>query len=238
MSLDENNKKMVVIPVYNHGATLRNVVEETLAFDLPVCVVDDGSDIPVAEGLCGLEIDLVRHPSNLGKGRAILSGAARARSLGMTHIITLDADGQHTPQDMPQFLSCLTTDPKAIWVGIRDMNSENVPAIARFGNRFSNFWMRVQTGYFLQDVLCGFRAYPLDVLSLPQLKESGYSFELEVLIRAAWAGFKIRELAIRVHYPSSSQRISHFDALSDSVLLIWLITRLSIHSIIPWLHQS
>ena len=231
-------KPMVVIPVFNHGATLRRVVEQSLASGLPVCVVDDGSREPVAGNLAGLDVELIRHAANQGKGKAILSGAEKARELGISHIITMDADGQHLPQDLSEFLKCMREDPKALWVGVRDLSSENVPGVSRFGCKFSNFWLRVQTGVVLHDAQSGFRAYPLDMLGLLKLKESRFSFEVEVLVRAAWAGFKLRELPIQVHYPAKNERISHFNKLWDNVLISWLNTRLTIRSIMPWPHKE
>jgi uncharacterized protein (DUF2062 family) len=236
--LTENPKTMIVVPTYNHDETLLEVVQGALAAGLPVCVVDDGSEPPAAQSLAGLDVELVRHSANLGKGKAILSGAARARELGMTHIITMDADGQHLPQDLHRFTACLDRDPMAIWVGIRDMSSINVPFISRFGCKFSNFWLRVQTGSILNDVQCGFRLYPLEVLSLLKLKERRYSFEVEVLVRASWAGFRIGELPIKVHYPEQSQRVSHFNKLWDNLLISWLNTRLTFRSIMPWPHKK
>ncbi len=83
---------LVLIPVYDHPHTLREVVERTLSVHPDVLVVDDGSRDPVAPLLTGLEITLIRHEVNRGKGAAILTGAGQAARRGMTHLITLDAD--------------------------------------------------------------------------------------------------------------------------------------------------
>lgn len=242
---------LVVVPVYNHAASLRDVVEMCLAH-ASVLVVDDGStDLPppgvpvcplrevppeaFAEGhpLRGLPVLYARHGVNRGKGKAILTGTDIARRLGFSHIVTVDADGQHCPGDIPAFLKAVTADPLAVFVGKRDFSVPDVPGSSRFGRAFSNFWYKVQTGKEVGDSQSGFRAYPLFVLENLTLGESRYSFEIEVLVRAAWAGFAVRDIPIRVYYPPKSERVSHFRPVMDNIRLSILNTRLTVRSIMP-----
>ena len=223
----------VVIPVYNHREGLRNVVQRALSQCSTVIVVDDGSTDGSADGLEGLPIALVRLPRNGGKGAALLAGAVEAARLGATHMITLDADGQHYPEDIPLFLQAIAQHPGAIIVGCRDFNVPHVPGSSRFGRAFSAFWMRVQTGERVRDMQSGFRAYPLRVLDCLKFSEPGYAFEIEVLVRAAWAGFDVREIDIRVYYPPREERVSHFKALKDNVRISLLNTRLTIRALVP-----
>ena len=242
---------LVVVPVYNHAASLRNVVQASLAH-ASVLVVDDGStdlpppgvsvdplrEIPLetfAEGhpLHGLPIFYARHEENRGKGKAILTGADIARRLGYSHIVTVDADGQHYPGDIPAFLEAVAVEPLAIFVGKRDFSVPDVPGSSRFGRAFSNFWYKVQTGKKIGDSQSGFRVYPLFVLENLVLGESRYSFEIEVLVRAAWAGFAVRDVPIRVYYPPKSERVSHFHPVMDNVRLSILNTRLTVRAIMP-----
>lgn len=240
---------VAVIPVYNHGATLRDVVQRTLLFCPQVVVVNDGStdggdgghnSLKVdgatdrgANWLPDLPITLITLPRNGGKGAALMAGAEAARKLGATHIITLDADGQHYPEDIPLFLEALHRTPHAILVGCRDFNTPHVPKSSRFGRAFSGFWMRVQTGLAVGDMQSGFRAYPLHVLACLDLDETGYAFEVEVLVRAAWAGFEICDIPVRVIYPPADERISHFHALRDNARISLLNTRLTVRALIP-----
>ncbi|MCC8194262.1 MAG: DUF2062 domain-containing protein [Deltaproteobacteria bacterium] len=242
---------LVVIPVYNHAATLREVVAGSLRY-APVLVVDDGStdmDSPLmpvspaapapggafAEGhpLRGLPVYYARHGKNRGKGKAVLTGAAVARNLGMTHIITVDADGQHDPADIPAFLEAVASRPLTLFVGKRDFDSAEVPGSSHFGRAFSNFWFKVQTGHEVGDSQSGFRAYPLAVLDKLSLGESRYSFEVEVLVRAAWAGFPVADIPVGVHYPPAGERVSHFRPIVDNLRLTVLNTRLTIRAIMP-----
>lgn len=229
---------LVAVPVYNHAPTLRAVVLGLLERHPHVLVVDDGSDDLEPEVLAGLPVWMVRHGRNRGKGAAIRTAALEARRQDMSHIVTIDADGQHDPADLPLFLEAVAADPLAVIVGARDFNTENVPGSSRFGRAFSNFWLRVQTGVILSDVQSGYRAYPLNVLENLRCTENRYSFEVEVLVRAAWAGFRLREVNIRVHYPPKGERVSHFRAFMDNVRISLLNTRLTIRAIMPVPHRK
>lgn len=229
---------LVAVPVYNHAPTLRAVVLGLLERHPHVLVVDDGSDDLEPEVLAGLPVRMVRHGRNRGKGAAIRTAALEARRQGMSHIVTIDADGQHDPADLPLFLEAVAADPLAVIVGARDFNTENVPGSSRFGRAFSNFWLRVQTGVILSDVQSGYRAYPLNVLENLRCTENRYSFEVEVLVRAAWAGFRLREVNIRVHYPPKGERVSHFRAFMDNARISLLNTRLTIRAIMPVPHRK
>ena len=229
---------LIVIPVYNHAATLRQVVERALAVHPEALVVDDGSSDRPLDTLHGLKVRLASHPLNQGKGAAIMTAARLARGLGMSHIVTIDADGQHDPADFPRFATTIAAEPMAIVVGVRNFDTANVPGSSRFGRKFSNFWLRLQTGKTLSDTQSGFRAYPLDVLAGLKLRERHYSFEVEVLVRGAWAGVPLREVPISVHYPPPGERVSHFKAFRDNLRLTLLNTHLTLRSVLPWPHRK
>ncbi|MDR2573984.1 MAG: DUF2062 domain-containing protein [Desulfovibrio sp.] len=230
----------VIVPVFNHAGTLRSVVRGILSVHPDVMVIDDGStDLPVAAGLApghplhDLPVGYSRHLQNLGKGAAIMTGVMEARRLGMTHVVTIDADGQHDPADLPKFINAAENRPKAIFVGLRDFTSPNIPFSSRFGRAFSNFWYKVHTSRDIGDVQCGFRLYPLSVFDVVQCLEKRYSFEVEVLVRASWAGFAVCDMPVGVYYPVRSERISHFRPIMDNILISLLNTRLTIRSIMP-----
>jgi glycosyltransferase involved in cell wall biosynthesis len=228
----------VVIPVYNHVSTLRDVAVRSLAVHPHVMVVDDGSTDGGADSLEGLPVEILRHPENLGKGAAILSAAARAKQLEGTHIITIDADGQHDPEEIPRFLEAIKVHPLAILVGKRDFEETDLPRGRRFGRAFSNFWLRVQTGRSIGDAQSGFRAYPVDVLKALRLQDRRFSFEIEVLAKAAWGGIEWMDIDISVHYPPAHERVSHFRMFMDNMRLTRLNTRLTMRSMFPWPHRK
>ncbi len=231
-------KIVVLIPAYNHPDTVRDVVVNAMKFNPDVMVVDDGSDRGVSEMLSGLDVIIIRHTQNMGKGAAILSGAQKANGLGFTHIITIDADGQHDPGDLPKLISAVEKNPYTIIVGKRDFKKADVPRASVFGRSFSNFWLRVQTGRSVGDTQSGFRAYPLDVLNELDLKEQHYSFEVEVLVRAIWSGVDVVEEDVNVYYPPENKRVTHFLKFRDNLRLTLLNTRLTMRSILPWPHRK
>ena len=234
-----NNKVkfVIVIPVYNHAKSLRDVVLKALEVHDTVMVVDDGSTDGGLDTLKGLDIIVLQHPINRGKGAALLTAAKASRRLGMTHMVSIDADGQHNPDDFKRFVPLVKKDPHAIIVGKRDFQTMNVPGLSRFGRHFSNFWLRLQTGQAVRDTQSGFRSYPLAVLERLKLRENGYAFEVEVLVKAAWAGIALREVDISVYYPPGSERISHFHVFRDNLRLSLLNTKLTLRSFVPVPHR-
>ncbi len=233
----EEANVFLVIPVYNHGKTLRDVVVKALAVNGNVMVIDDGSTDGGPETLAGLPITEIRHPENRGKGAAIITAAHEARKRGATHIVTIDADGQHDPADYTRFAPLIHEDPEAIIVGTRAFDPVTTPMLSRFGRGFSNFWLRVQTGYALKDTQSGFRAYPIPLLGWLRLRERHYDFEVEVLVKSVWAGITLREVDISVYYPPSSERVSHFRLFMDNLRLSLLNTRLTMRAMTPYPHK-
>ncbi len=137
----------------------------------------------------------------------------------------MDGDGQHLAGDLPKFLAMMERDPGTLVVGRRDLSGGGKRLKSRLLRAHSNFWVWVLTGKWVGDSQCGFRAYPLDaILELP-LKKQKYDFEIEVLVRALWAGTPIREVPIAVNYVPGSK--SHFRPFRDfwlvSVLIISLL---------------
>ena len=224
-----------VIPVYNNAATVAAVARGCRALVPHVLVVDDGStDAQVADLLAGTDIAVVRHPERQGKGRALATALAHVRGRGGRWMITVDADGQHLPEDIPLFFPVLEAEPEAIVIGARDLASEHVPESSRFGRSFSNFWVLLETGHALSDTQSGFRAYPVDLVSRLPLRSAHYDFEIEVLVRAAWAGLPIRSVPVRVWYPPPGERVSHFDKRRDNARLSRLHARLVLRRLAPW----
>jgi len=232
------NKTVVVVPVYNHAATLRQVVEGVLRHHIRVLVVDDGSTDGSIDSVKGLPIDILQHAGNRGKGAALKSAAQWGLERGMSHMISLDADGQHDPDDLPEFLTAIAETPQALIVGHRNFDQESIPGSSRFGRQFSNFWLRLQTGSQLKDTQSGFRAYPLLIFESLNFWTNRYNFEIEVLVRSAWAGLELRDIDISVYYPPGDERVSHFRSFVDNWRLTMLNTHFTLRSIVPWPHRK
>jgi len=229
---------LLVIPVYNHGPTLRSVVERALNAGWSVLVVDDGSMDSGLDRITDLPCRLHRLPHNQGKGSAILTGAGLAAQWGYDAIVTVDADGQLDPEDAARLVETATAqDRPAIVVGIRLMTRDTAPRASLFGRAFSNFWVRLECGLDLPDTQSGLRLYPVEFLLHLPVQTRRYDFEVEVLVRAAWAGIPILPTPVRVHYPSDGKRISHFHQWKDNLRLTVLHTRLILRALNPWPHR-
>jgi glycosyltransferase involved in cell wall biosynthesis len=225
-----NHRFAVVIPVYNHGATVAAVVLQAAKHGLPIIVVDDGSTDGGCDSLEFMpDIRVVRHPYNLGKGAALLTGmkeAAKTANWG----ICMDADGQHHPEDMLRLMEAIPESSRPIVVGKRDA-MRAAPWTSRFGRKFSNFWVWVACGVGLSDSQSGFRIYPLPEVFDLDVRARRYQFEIEVLAKAAWQGMPILEAPVGVSYAPIGRRISHFRPWGDFVRNSSTFTRLIVHRV-------
>lgn len=213
----QQRKACVLIPTYNNGGTLRDVVERVLPFCADVIVVNDGCTDHSAEVLAsfGERITVVDYGRNRGKGYALKQGFRKAKSKGFDYALTLDSDGQHFPEDIPLFVNALEKHPNALIVGSRNLNQENMPGGNTFANKFSNFWFKVQTGIDLPDTQTGYRLYTLRNMSGLALLTSRYEAELELLVFSAWRGIDLIPIKINVFYPKGEERVSHFRPFWD-----------------------
>ena len=222
-----------LIPIFNHSATLKKVVEGVLVYCDHVVVVDDGStDANIADLITGLGVKLLAHDCNMGKGAALRTGAQYVESQGGKYIITLDADGQHHPEDISQFIPHITEKIDNIIIGTRHFNSENVPEKSKFGRKFSNFWINFETGADVHDSQSGFRGYPTEVLVNKKYASGHYAFETEILVRGVWSGLKIVNVDISVFYPERKKRITHFKPFMDNLRISLLHSRLTTEKIL------
>ncbi len=237
--MSETPEPLIVIPVYNHGSTLVDVVHRAIATGYQVLVVDDGSDDNCLAPLANLQCQSLQLPRNMGKGAAILHGAQYAASLGFETMVTIDADGQHDPADITGLIAeAQRIAAPCLVLGARRMIQESVPASSHFGKHFSNFWVRLECGYDLADTQTGFRLYPVKQLLSLRLTRTRYDFEIESLVKLAWAGIAVSSAAIQVHYPPAGQRISHFHKFKDNIRLSLLHSRLIMRRLMPWPHRQ
>ena len=153
-----------------------------------IIVVADGCTDNTVALLATLDfpITLVSYPANKGKGAALRAGFRKALEMGFAFAVTIDADGQHFPEDIPLLLRAHDVHPDALIIGSRQFTDKNMSGKSKFANRFSNFWFRLQTTINLPDTQTGFRLYPLHRLYGLGLLTSRYEAELELLVFAAW----------------------------------------------------
>lgn len=225
----------VIIPTYNNAGTLASVIDETLEYCADVIVVNDGCTDGTAQIISsfGERIRALTQERNQGKGVALQCGMAYAQRLGFRYAITMDSDGQHYPSDIPKFVDAIEQNPGTLLVGARNLNADGMPGKNTFANRFSNFWFRLETGVRLEDTQSGFRAYPLDKISLgSHLLTGGYEFELEMLVFTAWRGIPVKNIPVRVYYPPEGERVSHFRPFRDFTKISILNTFLVLYCLL------
>ena len=221
--LMSDRKVCVVIPTYNNAGTIVDVLRRVAAIAPDIIVVMDGCTDNSRE-LVGrwqqepgqtANVLVEGYAENHGKGHALLVGFKSAIKHGFEYALTIDSDGQHFPEDIPQFIAAMEEHPEAVIVGARNLQQENMPGGNTFANRFSNFWFAVQTGVRLPDTQTGYRLYPLRRLSGVHLITSRYEAELELLVFAAWAGTELMPVPVNVYYPPAEERVSHFRPFVD-----------------------
>lgn len=217
----------VIIPTYNNVNTLSRVVDGVRRYTSRVIVVNDGSTDTTREVLARYaDLRVIHLPRNRGKGNALRIGFNEAIRQGYDYAITIDSDGQHFPDDIPQFVRAIEAGGPALLIGDRNMEREGIPGKSSFGNRFSNFWFRFETGIALSDTQSGFRLYPVKKLQSIRFYTTKFEFEVEVIVKAAWRGIPVRNIPVKVLY-DPSERVSHFRPFRDftriSILNTWLV---------------
>ncbi len=222
----------VLIPTYNNPATIARVVMAVRKYLPEVVVVDDASDEPgrravedlAARGLA----HVTRRADNGGKGAAVKTGFAYAQSLGYTHALQVDADGQHNLADIPQFLAAAQAEPQALILGAPQYD-HTAPRGRRIGRKITLFWTHIEAGRgVITDPMCGFRVYPLAAaLAVPRTGDR-MDFDIEIAVRMVWLGVPVRNLPTRVRYLRADEGgVSHFRLVRDNLQIAWLHTRLS-----------
>ena len=222
-------KICVIIPTYNNERTLKRVIDGVLEITDDLIVINDGATDSTSRILKKYtDITQIYLPKNKGKGNALRVGFKKAEELGYEFSITIDSDGQHYPEDIAVFVNQLEFEinKNILLIGSRNMNQEAVPGGSSFGNKFSNFWYKVETGIQLKDTQSGFRLYPLKELNKIKFYTSKFEFEIENIVKAAWKGIIVKNVPVKVLY-DEQERVSHFRPFKDfariSLLNTWLV---------------
>ena len=220
-----NDSICVIIPVYNNARTVGAVIDRCKAYINNIIVIDDGSDDGTSEIIKTKNVIIHRNSRNSGKGDAIKKGLKIAERSGFTCCITIDADGQHSPEDIPKFISALKKN--TIIIGVRNFG-ENVSRRTKIGRRISNFFTHLCTHKRLLDTQSGFRLYPVKPVSSLKIKSNAFDFEVEVLVKSSWKGIQINEVFVSVHYDAPEARVTHFRVFRDNLIISKLWTKLII----------
>lgn len=233
----------LLIPFYNHPAAIAKVVESVKPLGLPCRIVDDGSDHASQQVLAEIAsrenwVTLQRLPENRGKGAAVMAGCDAALAEGFTHVLQIDADGQHDVATIPVMLDAARRQPDAMVIG-EAVYDESVPKARHYGRYLTHVWVWINTlSLEIRDSMCGLRVYPLAAAcGIWRRHRLGtrMDFDTEILVRMSWAGARFINVPTRVSYPSDG--VSHFRMLRDNVFIsrmhAWLF--LGMLCRLPWL---
>jgi glycosyltransferase involved in cell wall biosynthesis len=218
-------RRAIVIPAFNEQGTLREVVARARAVEDWIVVVDDGSTPPTAAQLEGLDVTVIRNERNFGKSQALRRGIEYVAAMGAQAVITLDADGQHPPEQIPELVAAARTHHRHIIMAARVRNRSKVPALRAFANRAADFWISWAAGVKILDTQSGFRFYPIELFDEVALNHSaghGFVFESEILIEAARAGYHILPVPIDAIYIQAG-RPSHYRGLTDTAKIVRMV---------------
>jgi glycosyltransferase involved in cell wall biosynthesis len=227
-------KHLVLIPSYNTGAVLLDTVRAARAAWSPVWVVLDGSTDGSQAALAALAADpalrVLVLAENRGKGGAILHALREAAAAGFTHVLTMDADGQHPADHIARFMAASAAAPDAMILGV-PVFAADAPALRVAGRRISNGWADLETLWAgIGDSLFGFRVYPvsllLDVMQRHRWMRR-FDFDPEAAVRLCWRGVQPINLPAPVRYLRPEEGgVTHFRYGRDNVLLTWMHIRL------------
>ena len=226
---------LVLIPSYNTGNKLFETIADARTHWPSVWVVIDGSTDGTGDALAQRCADesatrIIRRGLNGGKGAAVLDGIRAAARAGFTHVLVMDADGQHPAAMIPEFMRLSQQNPQAMILGI-PIFDHSAPRIRIIGRRISNMLGRAETLSAIADFLFGFRVYPLAAL-LAVMESSrgmrGFDFDTEAVVRLSWRGVPAINQPAPVRYFSIAEGgVSHFHYGRDNIALALMHMRLA-----------
>jgi glycosyltransferase involved in cell wall biosynthesis len=211
-----------ILPAFDAALALDPVLAEVCTYFQPgaVIVVDDGSRDATAAIARQHGVRLVQHGENRGKGAALCTGFGAARDAGFTHVLTLDADGQHPPACIPRFVAARAAAD--IVLGTRLADPAGMPRARLLSNRATAAILSALAGQEILDGQCGYRLLALDAVTQLPLRSRGFMLESELLVRASRRGARITHVPIPCVYGAES---SHIHVARDTLKFLWLVVR-------------
>lgn len=218
--VESSDEIIALIPTYNEARYVADVVRRTLVH-VPVVVIDDGSTdgSSAAAAMAGAKV--LVHTTNQGKGQALNTGFDYALQRGVAAVITLDADGQHDPDEIPNFIAAFRADQGDVIIGQRSF--AQMPVKNQFGNRTGSFLLSLAMGRSIPDNQSGYRLLGRKVLAQVRPSSARFEAEVEILLRAQMAGFRLAWIPIKTIY---NDKKSHFRTAHDSALFLKMVWRI------------
>jgi len=234
MSLDLA-KIAAAIPAYQAAPSVGGVVRGTLAQLQEVLVIDDGSADGTAEEARKAGARLISFPANRGKGAALAAAFADLFGRGFDGVLTLDADGQHLPEEIPKLLPAVEAGGDLV-LGVRDHLFGEMSAVRRASNRLSSRAISFAAGQRLTDIQTGFRYYSRRLVETVGFPEARFEAESAVVVRAARRGFKIVTVPVHLAF-ADGRTTSHYRPLIDSLRIAGAVTRARLE-MLGWARSS
>ena len=216
-------KIIALIPAYNEANRISDVISEALSY-VPVIVVDDGSSDDTVSVSLSAGAQVIRQLKNQGKGAALVAGFQRSLKDDCQAVITLDADGQHDPTEIPQFLSIYDLRQPDLIVGKRDFS--RMPATRRLANTLGALSFSWALKQEIPDNQCGYRLVGSRLMRcMLESAESGFAFEVEMIRVCVDNGYKITWTPIRTIYTGSGSHIQPAKHVKEFLRLVWQTRR-------------
>ena len=218
----------ILIPAFQASRTIAHLVRqiqrqvERESLPIPLWVIDDGSSDGTAEAAQAAGATVLSHRVNRGKGAALLTGFRALGTENFEAAVTVDADGQHLPEEALR-LALHPATAETFVLGVRNLKRDGAPPSSQFSNGVSNRFLSWFSGVQLLDTQCGLRRYPLRQILGLRCRSPGYAFEAEVILRAKRAGLTIEQVPVRVLYPPPAQRLSHFHVVKDPARIVFRV---------------
>lgn len=217
-------KIAAIIPALNAERSIATVVAHTRRHVEPVIVIDDGSSDATGELARAVGATVLRHDVNRGKGAALKTGFAWALDASFDAVITLDADGQHLPDEIPMFLEEYAQSRADLIIGGRAHLFRQMVPIRRMANQFSAWCIAKASGAPIADSQSGFRLYSARLLRAIHLRTDGFDMESEIIVRAGRRGFRIVTIPIDLGFVNGIAT-SHYKPLKDTLRIAWTVVR-------------
>ncbi len=212
----------VVLPAFNESRRIGAVVSSVRQYARHVIVVDDGSSDATAAEAEAAGAQVLKHGINRGKGAALETGMAHVAGLGFQCVITMDADGQHSPDDIPTFWNAFTNTSAPAILGDRmGARRSDMPRVRWWTNRLMSCILSLRMRQWVPDTQCGYRLYRVDILPLLRAGSGGFAAESEVLINIAAKGLKIASVPIQVIYRDEVSKIRPVRDTFRFIAMLW-----------------
>jgi glycosyltransferase involved in cell wall biosynthesis len=212
-----------IIPCYNEGSSIAQIVRAVKIHVQEVLVIDDCSTDTTAAQATAAGATVIRHEHNQGKGVALKTGFRYAAEHGFKAAITLDGDGQHDTDEIPLFLETFAQNDCDVVLGNRMQETASMPRLRRVSNRFTSWIISRMVGCSIADTQCGFRMISLEFWNTVRLDSCRFDLESEILIRAIQSGARLKQVRIRTIYFAA--RKSKINPITDTLRFFHLLWR-------------